>query len=188
MAYLFVVQGKSVAPNPETLLIEPFKTIWENDTSERKENAMRYFAFIEFCSSHKKSNPYKGYSNDKKMLVLKKDLGFADDWVPDNLIADGIRKILAFQREASVTMKYYESTVKALDKMRQFFDDFDLSSVGPRGNLLYKPKDITTAMKDTKDLLKNLTLMKKDVEEELYEVVKSRNSRTISSLANPDTI
>ena len=34
MSSLFIVEGNIAKPNPETLLIEPFKTIWERDTDE----------------------------------------------------------------------------------------------------------------------------------------------------------
>ena len=34
MAYLFKVEGKTVYPNDEVLLISPFKEIWERDKSK----------------------------------------------------------------------------------------------------------------------------------------------------------
>ena len=36
MSYLFVVENNIAKPNTETLLIEPFKTIWERDRTEDK--------------------------------------------------------------------------------------------------------------------------------------------------------
>ena len=44
MAFLFIVSEKSVFPNPETLLISPFKDIWARDKSKKNElfhNSMR---------------------------------------------------------------------------------------------------------------------------------------------------
>ena len=45
MSFLFKVVNNVVVPNTETLLISPFKEIWENDKTEDKENAMRDFCF-----------------------------------------------------------------------------------------------------------------------------------------------
>ena len=59
MAYLFQINGRAVFPNAETILISPFKDIWERDLSKNKENAIQEFAYIEFMTSMLKSNPYR---------------------------------------------------------------------------------------------------------------------------------
>ena len=41
MAYLFEVQEKTVIPNTETLLLSPFKEIWERDKSKKKSKGAR---------------------------------------------------------------------------------------------------------------------------------------------------
>ena len=37
MAFLFVVENGVAKPNTETLLISPFKEIWERDNSDNKK-------------------------------------------------------------------------------------------------------------------------------------------------------
>ena len=61
MAFLFQVTDRAVFPNPETLLISPFKDIWERDESTNKTVAIQEFAYIEFMTSMLKSNPYRQY-------------------------------------------------------------------------------------------------------------------------------
>ena len=46
MAYLFKVEGKTVYPNDEVLLISPFKEIWERDKSKGKDVARQEFSYI----------------------------------------------------------------------------------------------------------------------------------------------
>ena len=53
MSYLFIVENNIAKPNTETLLIEPFKTIWERDKTEDKGQAIKEFTFIELMSSKK---------------------------------------------------------------------------------------------------------------------------------------
>lgn len=53
MSYLFIVENNIAKPNTETLLIEPFKTIWERDKTKDKEQAIKEFTFIELMSSKK---------------------------------------------------------------------------------------------------------------------------------------
>ncbi len=74
MAHLFIINDKAVFPNPETLLISPFKDIWDRDRSPGKENAIQEFAYIEFMTSMLKSNPYREYPEAKKDEIIRKDI------------------------------------------------------------------------------------------------------------------
>ena len=66
MAVLFVVENKLVTPNTETLMVSPFKEIWERDNSDNKNLATKELTFVEFMSSKKKTNPYAGYDDISK--------------------------------------------------------------------------------------------------------------------------
>ncbi len=72
MSFLFKIEGKKVYPNTETLLVSPFKEIWERDKSLDKEKAIQEFAYIEFSTSMLKSNPYREYTEDRKDEILQK--------------------------------------------------------------------------------------------------------------------
>ena len=71
MAYLFKVENQRVTPVTETLLISPFKEIWERDTDSRKGTAILEFTYIEFISSELKTNPIKDMRQTKENLKLK---------------------------------------------------------------------------------------------------------------------
>ena len=84
MSHLFIVENSIAKPNTETLLISPFKEIWERDESEDKETAIKEFTFIELMSCKKKSNPYAGYSDEIRKDKLKEFLfGKDSQWSPD---------------------------------------------------------------------------------------------------------
>ena len=71
MAFLFTVENAVAKPNVETLLISPFKEIWERDTSSDKSQAIKEFTFIELMTSKKKTNPYAGYADDIRFNKLR---------------------------------------------------------------------------------------------------------------------
>ena len=48
------------------------------------------------------------------------------------------------------------------------------------GNLLYKPADITRALKDTNDILKTMNSLKEKVYQELYEDSKAKGGREVN--------
>ena len=189
MAYLFEVQEKTVIPNTETLLLSPFKEIWERDKSKKKSKAIMEFTYIEFMSSMKKSNPFRQYPEDKKSDAIVDALFTEKDWKPDKFVLEGIEKINTFQKKASSTYSYYMAAKRAAEKMQNFFNDFDITERNPKTfNPIYKPSDITRALNDTEKTLANLKGLEKKVEEELFQNTKNKADRQISPLADPESL
>lgn len=189
MSLLFTVEGRKVSPHTETLLIFPFKEIWERDKDKDKSNAMEDFAYIEFVTSMKKSNPYRGYSEEDKPNKVKEDIISRDNWEEDVLIREAIVKCKNFQSDASPTYNYYMSAKVGADKLRSFFMTFDMNDCNPKtGNPIYKPRDITSALKDTEDVLTKLNAMKEKVEQELFESTRTKGQKEVSPFADPESL
>lgn len=184
MAHLFKVESNVVFPNEETLLIPPFKDIWDRDTSKGKEQALKELAYVEFMSSLLASNPYKGYNEDLRGVVIIKDVFKEDVWVPDELVLSGIKKIKDFQTEASPSYKSYLAAMVANDKINTFFETVDLTKINFKtGTPVYKPKEVTSALLDVDKITASLDSLKKKVEEELFEAVKVKGQKEISPFA-----
>lgn len=184
MAFLFIVEGRSVFPNPETLRISPFKDIWDRDKSENKELALEEFTYVEFVTSVKRSNPYRQYDDKVKQEIVKKDVITQKDWEPDSLIKQAIDKLEHFQLEASTTYSYYLAAKAAAEKMKDFFLTFDLNERNAKTlNPVYKPSDITKTLNDTDKVLSGLKALEKKVEEEIYENTKTKAGKEISHFA-----
>lgn len=189
MAYLFEINGKAVFPNAETILVYPFKDIWERDLTEGKVNAIQEFAYIEFMTSMLKSNPYREYPEDKKEDIIKKDVITQMDWKPDELIQAGMDYIVEKQKEGSLTYTYWLANKIAIEKMIHFFNNFDMDERNPRTFMpVYKPKDITSSVSDAEKTLTTIAALKAKVEEELYESNKTRSGKIISVFAHPDSL
>lgn len=184
MSLLFQIEGKRVFPNPETLLISPFKEIWDRDKSKDKVRAIEDLTYIEFFTSVKKSNPYRGYSEDIRKKKIMEDVIKTRNWEEDNLILMGIDKLKEFQNEASFTYSYYLSARAGAENLKNFFNGLNINSKNEKtGNPLYKPKDITSAILATNETLKNLDELDIKVQEELYESVKIRGQKEVSPFA-----
>lgn len=189
MAYLFVVEGRAVFPNPETLLISPFKEIWGRDKTKEKEKALEELTYIEFVSSMRRSNPYRQYSETEKESKVREDVITDPKWTPDSKVLLGIKKIEQFQKEASTTYSYYIAAKKALEKVAQFYMTFDMSERNPKTNVpIFKAADITRALDNTDKTLGNLKGLEKKVEEELYEEVKRQSGKEISFFAKRESM
>lgn len=189
MSYLFEISERAVFPNTETLLLSPFKEIWERDKSKTKENALEELTYIEFMTSMKKSNPYRQYPEKIKHEKISEDVITQDNWKPDHLIEGAILKVTQFQQEASTTFNYYVSAKRAAEKMQDFFNEVDIGERNMKsGTPIYKPRDITSALNDTEKVLANLKSLEKKVEEELYEETKTKAGKEISHFAQRSSL
>lgn len=189
MSLLFKVEGKMVVPFVETLNTPPFKEIWERDEHPNKEVAKQEFAYIEFVTSMKKTNPFRGYKEQEKPLKVQEQVIKIEGWEPDELIAEGIESIKEFQMNASVTYKYYMAAKEGAEKMMDFFTTFDMNEVNIKnGNPVYKPRDITSALNDTSKILQNLDDLKKKVEQELFESTRNQGDKEISHFARRESL
>lgn len=184
MAHLFKIEGNVVYPKEETLLIEPFKQIWERDNSKGKEQAIKDFSYIEFMTSFLESNPFKGYSLEARKTILAKTIYKVEIFKPDELILEGMKAIETFQKDASPTYSLYLSSLRAKDTVQSFLDKVDLTKINFKtGNPMYKPKEITSALLDMDKVSASLDALKKKTEEELYEAVKTKGQKVISPFA-----
>ena len=184
MSFLFTIENRVVRPHTETLLISPYKEIWERDTTSDKYEALEDFAYIEFVVSQKKSNPYRGYDESIKKTRIKKDIITREDWSEDELIQLAIKKLQDYQSEASPTYTFFMAAKGALEKMKDFFISFDITETNERtGNPLYKPKEITSAFNDVSTMLQNYNTLQEKVEQETYESVKTKGQKEISPFA-----
>lgn len=178
---LFTMEGQRVIPNPETLLIEPFSSIWEQDGSPRKDVAFEQLKFIEFYCSFSKSNPFFNYtdiSEREAALVIhfKRDVK-AESPVLINSAIDFYNA----QMDKLPSMQFYRSSLSAARKLAVFFDTFDMKAVNPRtGTPLYKPAEITRALKETSDIIKTLQSLEKQVMQEMADFGKGKGGREIN--------
>lgn len=185
MAYLFKVENQRVTPVTETLLISPFKEIWERDTDSRKGTAILEFTYIEFISSELKTNPYKGYETDKRKLKVKREI-MPPGWQPDDLIQQAIEKVEEFQKEASSNYSLYKDALVGKEKLQRFLREFNLDERTKTNALILKPGDVTKTLLEIDKVATSLNSLEKKVEEDLYETVRMRSNKEISIFAKPE--
>lgn len=189
MAVLFTIEGKVVYPHAETLLITPFKEIWARDKSKDKNNALEEFAYMEFMSSVRTTNPFRQYGEGRKEEEIIKNVITQENWKPDDLVKEGIKKIVQMQKDGSTTYNYYMSAKKAIENLQNFFQTVDVTELNPKtGALLYKPRDITSAINDVEKNLANLKAVEIKVEQELYETSKKKADKEVSFFATRESL
>lgn len=178
---IFVIENEVVKPTPEILVLHPFSEIWDRcEPGTHHAFAMKEFAFIEFMVSPKRSNPFFGYDEGRKEKEIIKKVFRGEHYVPDALVVLAMDTYKEFFYEASPSLTYLEGARKAAEKVKEFLSNVDLNETTDKGALILKPRDVTSALKDTHEILKSLLLMESKVHEELTESIKHRNSREIN--------
>lgn len=179
---IFIIEDNIAKPNPEILLIPPFREIWDRDRNKHKENAIMDFTFIELMCSPRRSNPFSGYNeNERAFKIIEQVFKEDPDYIPDALVREGMEVYLTWLAEASPSYNHWLANRLAAEKTQKFFKEFNYDDKNPKTGLpIWKPKDITNAIKDAEDNIKTLDALQKKVESELLEKVKTKGMRTVN--------
>lgn len=184
MAYLFILENNIAKPNPETLLISPFRDIWERDNSPDKSQAIKEFSFIELMSSKRKTNPYAQYSDEQRFYKLKEILKFPNDWKPDALIEQCLAKIEEFQTEGSFNYMMYKQSMDTLIKTREFLLNIDLDERTKSGMPVYKPSEVYASLEKVEKLMISMNGLREKVDQDFFDTTRTRGNKSINPLEN----
>jgi hypothetical protein len=182
MEGLFIVEGTRILPSPELLLIDEFRYIWEN---YEKELAIDIIAYAYFMVSQSSRNIFIGY---KEELRSEKILSHLPSGVEINILMTEeklninplIDTLDEFQQKASPSLRFYEASMHGAEKMISFFNSFDFGARTNQGNAVYKPADITRALKETAEVLKTLQGLRDKVRQELLESSRATKQRRVN--------
>ena len=184
MSYLFEIKGYNVVPREEILLIEPFRSIW--NSYKNKDLALKVFAYIEFMSSPYKSNPFRNYPEDEKHDKIVRKIFGNSKWKPNNKVKKAIKDLHQMYLDMNSSYRYYITAKKSIEKTLKFLESIDYYKINPKTGLpIYKPKDITAALKDLRQVKADMDALEKKMFEEFEEDMKVRSGKKISPFSIP---
>ena len=180
MVNIFILEDNIVKPNPELLLLSPFKEIWENDRSPKKEYALKEFGVVEFFMSVKKSNPFRGYLDDDERMEKITSRLFTTPYTPSPLVLEAIELYRIFLTDASSSYRLFISMRKTAETLRMFLETIDMDAMNSRGLPLYKAGEVIAAAEKMQSLNKSLQLLEATVNQELTDTIKTKANREIN--------
>ena len=187
MAYLFTVNKLSVIPLPETYMIYPFNKILERDTSKNKDKALKDFAYIEFMSSTKKSNPFAGYDNDiKEQKIIEKVFDY--NYTPDDLVLEGVKFIQSLQKENSPIYSLYLAAKEGTEKIKKFIREVDVNERDDKGKPLFKTSDVLRTINEIPKVLATLKDLEVKIQAEDLSISKNRGELKVGLFADPNRV
>ena len=120
--------NRNIAPTPQALSISVFNEIWKRDKSKDKKKASKELGYIWYMTvNNAKKNPYyERYADDEinksKEIIL--DV-FEENWIPDNLILEGITKFAKLNYSESADTR--DALISTKKKLKEWFKNYDPS-------------------------------------------------------------
>ena len=166
----------------EALLIPEFKKIWERDKKKDKEKAIKEFSYIYFSTDFK--SPYV-QSADAGLAekVVAKDFMKDPKYKPDKEIVAAIGKYVELQETPS--MRLLKASLKTISNLTSYLETLNLHERDKNDRPLYKPNDVTSALKAIGPVIESLNKVKEQVEREVAQSATLRGQRIKGNREDP---
>lgn len=177
--HLLEYANYQVTPSEEAFLIRPLRVLYNKDKSKTKENFMRQLSIIYFYADPRST--YNYIIDDKERLKeIFKQEGLPEDYT----LTKELKEAIDIYKKHVITSSYLllQDTKVAIDKVRSFLRDVDLTDLDEKGKPKYTINSITTAIKQIPQLAKDLAEAEKIITKEIEEAGRARGGNTNKTL------
>ena len=168
-----------------SLAIPEFKTIWNRDLDPDKPTAYSELSYITFLCDASLDNPYRNYTEEDRVRVLKKDFFGHEYYEIDKVVEEAIYKYKELQE--TVAVRLLRSAKSAADKMSQYFDKVNFEDTDKFGKPMYSAKDLASNLKEIGNIVKSLKTLEDLVKMEQVGTARIRGGSDIGDYEIPDS-
>lgn len=162
---LFKFEGYRVIVEPEALLLQPFKTIWNRDKSKSKDIANSELGYVYFFADPRSDYQYI-LDEDARAQAIKEGEGFPDKWKPDKDIEAAIQFYKQFKTSSALLL---EATRLLIDKVMTQMKELDLNERDKNDKPVFALNIITSTIEKVPGLVIKLNEAEKAIASELKE-------------------
>lgn len=168
-----------VTPTEEAFLIKPIRDLYNNDKSKTKEKFMQQMAILYFMVDPRSSYNYI-LDDDSRFKAILEQEGLPQDYKIDKKLQDAMD---AYKKHV-ITSSYLllQDMKVAIDKVRQFLREVDLTAVDDKGKPLYTINSVTSAIKQIPQLSKDVMEAEKIITKEIEEQGRARGGNQHKTL------
>lgn len=178
---LFDIVNGVVVLNPNSLIIPEFKKIWDRDKSKTKETATKEISFIVFLCDF--NSPYNSFREEDRERIVKQDFLKDENWTPDTLIEEGVKKYKLFQETPLLRM--LRSAMNVVNKTADYFDSVDYNAVDERGRQKFTVELVLAAMAKMGAAVNQLRTLEREVQREQLEASTAKGNTIIGDYEIP---
>ena len=154
----------------ELLLLKPFRLLHNADRTQNKDKFMNFLSIVYFTY-----DPRSDYS-----YIVDDDLRLKEVCDSNGLEVPKFNKqelecIELYKKlTTTISVELLRSTKVAVDKVRKFLEEIDLTEVDDKGRLIYPINTVTAAIKQVPQLAKEVKEAEKLVAKEIEEQGRAR--------------
>ena len=174
---LFKFEDYKLTISEEALLIKAFRDIWESDKSKDKSTATLELGVVYFMSDPRSDYSWIEDENEKLKAVIEQE-GLPIKWKPSKMVLDAVK--IYKELSATTASLLLEDTQVAINKVRKFLRELDLSEADNKGKPKYTVNAITGAIRDIPRLVRELADAEKAVTKEIEEQSRRKGNKTKS--------
>ena len=157
--------------NDEALLVKPIRDLYDADKTKMKSNFYTECSIIFFMADPRSSYAYI-VDEKERFELIKKQEGLSEKYT----ISDKLQKAIDTYKELSKTVssELLKDTYIAIDKVREFLRNVDLTLVDDKGKPVYTVNTITATIKQIPQLAKDIMEAEKQVNADILELGRKR--------------
>jgi hypothetical protein len=178
MAKMFSVNGNSVEPTAEILLVPEFSKLWDSDTTTSKIKARTAFAYI-----YHSLDPNSLYVN-----YFDREGQARTDFFEGKELPKPIK--IAFEKyKALITtpeQRLLEGSLSAADKLATYFGAIDFSEVDEKGGLVHDPHKLMASLQKVAGVMRSLKELRELMEKGQDEKESNRGNAKLNIFDESD--
>lgn len=162
----------------EAFLIKPIRDLYNKDKSKNKEKFLQQMSILYFYVDPRSTYNYIIDDEDRLKAIIEQE-GLPADFK----ITDDLSRAIEEYKKHIITTSFLllQDTKIAVDKVREFLREVDLTAKDDKGKPLYTINSITQTIKQIPQLSKDLLEAEKIVSKEIEEQGRARggNNKTL---------
>ena len=175
---LVKVENYQVQFDDELLLLKPFRKLYKSDKNRDKRNFMDFLTIVYY--TYDPRSDYSYIVNEQERL---KEVCITNG-IEQRAFTDLEKECIELYKKLTTTMsqELLKSTKIAIDKIRDFLENVDLTATDDKGRPIYTINNITTAIRQIPQLSKDVMETERAVAKEIQEQGTARGGNDSKSL------
>jgi len=179
---LITIEGDRIIVTPECLSVPEFMTLWKRDRSKFKKKGVQELTYVTFLVDNTLNNPYRGYGEQMREEILRKDY-FEEDWFPDDEVKEAVNKYRSLQKTTS--SRLVGAAQMAADKLADYYTMVDFHLHDSNGKPIYSAREVQSNLKDLSNTIKSLFALEEQLRREQLDGNLSRGGFEIGEFEIP---
>jgi len=179
MRALDIHEGR-VIPTPEALAVPVIAALYSRDKSKKKERAFDELCYVVFMTDPRKANPYMGLNLEERKDKLIKEVLASKK--PDKLVDEAVKWWQEYWSRNIPEIEVWQDAQSAATSLMDYLKNVDYDERTKGGSMVHNPSHVASTLAKVSDILQQLNSLGRKIQEEAFDIIKSRGGREINPL------